>query len=66
VWKFFLIFDILLWKGRDKMSIIQERLLEIVETMSEYDDGEKFVFELYKKYIELYGEDDKTEQTDEN
>ncbi|MCL2860252.1 MAG: hypothetical protein FWF46_06860 [Oscillospiraceae bacterium] len=48
------------------MSIIQERLLEIVETMSEYDDGEKFVFELYKKYIELYGEDDKTEQTDEN
>ena len=48
------------------MSIIKERLLKILDSMPEYDDGEKLLADLYKKYIALYGEDSKTEQADTN
>lgn len=48
------------------MSTAKERLLEILDSMPEYDNSEKLLFDLYKKYVELYGEDDETEQIDEN
>ena len=39
------------------MQTPKERLIEIVESMPEYEDPEKLVFDLYKKYIELYGKE---------
>ena len=48
------------------MSIIKERLLEILDSMPEYDNGEKLLADLYKKYITLYGEDSETKQININ
>ena len=48
------------------MSIIKERLLKILDTMPEYDNGEKLLSDLYKQYIKLYGKDSKMEQVNSN
>ena len=48
------------------MSIVKERLLKILDSMPEYEDGEKLLVDLYKQYISLYGEDTETEQINTN
>jgi len=48
------------------MSVVKERLLKILDSMPEYDDGMKLLADLYKRYIELYGEDSETSQANTN
>ena len=49
------------------MSVIAERLIKIVEDIpndSVEQDPMKLIAYLYKEYVELYGDDEETEQDD--